>query len=210
MASTSAAEPSTAVKRLSRMVLRKYSTKSGLVSITIRLASPRIRSSTGRQNVPTPGPYSTNRSHSSHLTGASILVIVNRLDGMIDPTITGCLTKPLKNTPHGPIACSIRRLIRVASGAGAVWVVVMSGCEPFCLRSAARGKFAPALQAAAPRPNRLAMDMHRGGTPISGEDAAGIRLPRDRLTLLFLVMLVTAAGNTAMQSVMPSIGTRLQ
>jgi MFS family permease len=30
------------------------------------------------------------------------------------------------------------------------------------------------------------------------------------LALLFMVMLVTAAGNTAMQSVMPSIGTRLQ
>lgn len=35
-------------------------------------------------------------------------------------------------------------------------------------------------------------------------------LPRGRLTLLFMVMLVTAAGNTAMQSVMPSIGTALQ
>ncbi len=35
-------------------------------------------------------------------------------------------------------------------------------------------------------------------------------LPRGRVLLLFLVMLVTAAGNTAMQSVMPSIGTALQ
>ncbi|MDP3907804.1 MFS transporter [Novosphingobium sp.] len=35
-------------------------------------------------------------------------------------------------------------------------------------------------------------------------------LPRGRLILLFLVMLVTAAGNTAMQSVMPAIGTALQ
>ncbi|WP_296677856.1 MFS transporter [Novosphingobium sp.] len=34
-------------------------------------------------------------------------------------------------------------------------------------------------------------------------------LPRGRLVLLYLVMLVTAAGNTAMQSVMPSIGTAL-
>jgi len=40
--------------------------------------------------------------------------------------------------------------------------------------------------------------------------ASGVRLPRDRLALLFMVMLVTAAGNTAMQSVMPSIGTRLK
>ena len=34
-------------------------------------------------------------------------------------------------------------------------------------------------------------------------------LPLGRLTLLFTVSLVTAAGNTAMQSVMPSIGTAL-
>ncbi len=32
----------------------------------------------------------------------------------------------------------------------------------------------------------------------------------ERMALLFIVMLVTAAGNTAMQSVMPSIGTALQ
>jgi len=38
----------------------------------------------------------------------------------------------------------------------------------------------------------------------------GVRLPRDRMVLLFMVMLVIAAGNTAMQSVMPSIGTRLK
>ena len=35
-------------------------------------------------------------------------------------------------------------------------------------------------------------------------------LPRARVALLFAVMLVTAAGNTAMQSVMPSIGTALK
>lgn len=35
-------------------------------------------------------------------------------------------------------------------------------------------------------------------------------LPRGRLALLYMVMLVTAAGNTAMQSVMPSIGTALK
>ena len=34
-------------------------------------------------------------------------------------------------------------------------------------------------------------------------------LPPERMALLFAVMLVTAAGNTAMQSVMPSIGTHL-
>lgn len=35
-------------------------------------------------------------------------------------------------------------------------------------------------------------------------------IPRGRMALLFMVMLVTAAGNTAMQSVMPSIGTALE
>jgi len=35
-------------------------------------------------------------------------------------------------------------------------------------------------------------------------------IPPSRMALLFMVMLVTAAGNTAMQSVMPSIGTALK
>jgi MFS family permease len=35
-------------------------------------------------------------------------------------------------------------------------------------------------------------------------------IPTGRMALLFTVMLVTAAGNTAMQSVMPSIGTALE
>lgn len=35
-------------------------------------------------------------------------------------------------------------------------------------------------------------------------------IPSGRMALLFMVMLVTAAGNTAMHSVMPSIGTALQ
>lgn len=41
-------------------------------------------------------------------------------------------------------------------------------------------------------------------------EATTASLPRGRVALLFVVMLVTAAGNTAMQSVMPSIGTALK
>lgn len=41
------------------------------------------------------------------------------------------------------------------------------------------------------------------------EAPAPQRISRGRMVLLFLVMLVTAAGNTAMQSVMPSVGTAL-
>ncbi len=44
----------------------------------------------------------------------------------------------------------------------------------------------------------------------SGLKGGTAHLPRDRMFLLFMVMLVTAAGNTAMQSVMPSIGTALK
>ena len=44
----------------------------------------------------------------------------------------------------------------------------------------------------------------------AGQPGATAHLPRGRVALLFTVSLVTAAGNTAMQSVMPSIGTALQ
>ncbi len=49
-----------------------------------------------------PGPYSTNNLVLSQSTGASIFFTVKDDDGIIDPTITGCLIKPLKKTPHGP------------------------------------------------------------------------------------------------------------
>ena len=45
---------------------------------------------------------------------------------------------------------------------------------------------------------------------MTGLDEADVQLPPGRMALLFAVMLVTAAGNTAMQSVMPSIGTHLK
>ena len=43
----------------------------------------------------------------------------------------------------------------------------------------------------------------------AGQPGTTASLPGGRVALLFTVMLVTAAGNTAMQSVMPSIGTAL-
>ncbi len=46
--------------------------------------------------------------------------------------------------------------------------------------------------------------------PAGPADTVTASLPRSRVALLFTVMLVTAAGNTAMQSVMPSIGTALK
>lgn len=53
------------------------------------------------------------------------------------------------------------------------------------------------------------------GDPLLPDPAPGVAAQRGgtisqgRMALLFLVMLTTAAGNTAMQSVMPSIGTEL-
>ena len=48
-------------------------------------------------------------------------------------------------------------------------------------------------------------------TPAPQPDAptAASRLPRQRMAVLFAVMLVAAAGNTAMQSILPALGTRL-
>lgn len=47
-------------------------------------------------------------------------------------------------------------------------------------------------------------------TPSAQKTPANGAIPPARMALLFTVMLVTAAGNTAMQSVMPSIGTALK
>ncbi|MFM7404277.1 MAG: MFS transporter [Erythrobacter sp.] len=52
-------------------------------------------------------------------------------------------------------------------------------------------------------------DLNRRARVAAPAAAAGA-IPPARMALLFTVMLVTAAGNTAMQSVMPSIGTALQ
>ena len=38
----------------------------------------------------------------------------------------------------------------------------------------------------------------------------GNAIPADRVTILFLVMLVAAAGNTAMQSALPAIASQLK
>jgi hypothetical protein len=72
-----------------------------LVSIVTSVASGPSFSSTGRVNVPTPGPYSTNSRVFAQSTGSSILSIRTRLDGMIEPTITGFLRKPRRNCQRG-------------------------------------------------------------------------------------------------------------
>ncbi len=46
-------------------------------------------------------------------------------------------------------------------------------------------------------------------SPAQSDSSYSSSIPRGRMALLFMVMLTTAAGNTAMQSVMPSIGTEL-
>lgn len=51
---------------------------------------------------------------------------------------------------------------------------------------------------------------HLTSPPPAPAPAPGKAIPSSRMALLFMVMLVTAAGNTAMQSVMPSIGTALK
>ena len=124
--------------------------KSGLVSITISMPSRRSRSSTGRQKVPTPGPYSTNSRHSSHFTGASILAIVKRDEGMIEPTITGCSRNPSKKTPHGPRKPhdpAPELVWQAPRGASSVLVMRQATLLVARGRRPAFAGFAPALQA---------------------------------------------------------------
>src|SRR3546814_8820779 len=90
--------------------------KSGLVSIAMNCASGAIRSRIERQKVPTPGPYSTNNLVFAQSTGPSILRISRSEDGTIEPTITGCLTKPWKNMHQGEGTPAARRSrLRVAA-----------------------------------------------------------------------------------------------
>ena len=50
-------------------------------------------------------------------------------------------------------------------------------------------------------------DPHHAPAPTGTAPACAI--PRGRMALLFMVMLVTAAGNTAIQSLLPATGARL-
>ena len=58
--------------------------------------------------VPTPGPYSTNSLVFAQSTGLSMRSISVREEGMIEPTMTGRLRKPLKNIAIGPGAPRLR------------------------------------------------------------------------------------------------------
>ena len=60
-----------------------------------------------------------------------------------------------------------------------------------------------------PRPSPQSADDGNAAAPEPASETKRKGISRERLGLLFIVMLVTAAGNTAMQSVMPSIGTAL-
>ena len=70
-------------------------------------------------------------------------------------------------------------------------------------------KFVPPLQGKSERASDEPMSRADPDKP-AGQPGTTASLPRARVALLFAVMLVTAAGNTAMQSVMPSIGTALK
>ena len=75
--------------------------------------------------------------------------------------------------------------------------------------SSALHKFVPPLQGKSVRASDEPMSSAVPAQPAVPPGATS-SLPAGRVALLFAVMLVTAAGNTAMQSVMPSIGTALK
>ena len=86
--------------------------------------------------------------------------------------------------------------------------MLLAGPE-FCEYSCAFHKFVPPLQGKSERASDETMSRADPDKPV-GQPGATASLPAGRVALLFAVMLVTAAGNTAMQSVMPSIGTALK
>src|SRR5690606_40992280 len=67
-------------------------------------------------------------------TGASILSIVERDEGMIEPTMRGCSTNPRKNTPAGPSACDTRRISLKPRRSAAISLPFMVRNAPLSLR----------------------------------------------------------------------------
>ena len=74
------------------------------IGIGVDRDQPRVgaqRSRIGRVKVPTPGPYSTNSLVAPSRPGPASCRSGSSLDGMTDPTITGCLRKPRRNCQRG-------------------------------------------------------------------------------------------------------------
>jgi MFS family permease len=86
--------------------------------------------------------------------------------------------------------------------------MLLAGPE-FWNYSSALHKFVPPLQGKSVGASDEPMSSTVSAQPAVPPGATS-SLPAGRVALLFAVMLVTAAGNTAMQSVMPSIGTALK
>src|SRR5690606_13713859 len=119
--------------------------KSGLVSMAINCASGASRSRTGRQNVPAPGPYSTNNLVFAQSTGPSILRISRSDECTIDPTITGCLRNPWKNMLQGDETPAARRARRRAAAV----VELVIGILTLVLRSGHTLRAAPSQRTGA-------------------------------------------------------------
>src|SRR5215204_2529658 len=184
---------------------------SGLVSIAINMASGFSRARIGLVNVPTPGPYSTNSLADDQSTGFSILSISTRLDGMTEPTMTGCRRKPLKNCQRGLLRCRPARrpsrrlpfswLARVAFKTGSLNPQYRATRSQIAKRLARQlGVFRESSSGLKCGEMQLLPDRPR---------VAGSALTTSHFLLLYAAMLVAAAGNTALQSVMPAIGREI-
>src|SRR5437868_12848023 len=86
--------------------------------------------------VPTPGPYSTNNLQFAQSTGASILSTIAFEDGMIEPTIIGCLMKPRRKCQSGlPLPLRAKRLlVRASSKDDDIMVPELCGKTVRCQR----------------------------------------------------------------------------
>lgn len=115
-------------------------------------------------------------------------------DGMIDPTITGCLTNPPKNVVNWlrGIRSPDRRAIALTVEVGMDVLIAFKACAFAEARTFMQGT---SLASPAKAPMTT--------TPAPA-------LVDRSFVLLFVVMLVIGAGNTALQSVMPAIGRSLK
>src|SRR3954469_2908715 len=110
------------MNRESVNLIRRYSMKSGFVSIAIYVPSAGKRSRIAWVKVPTPGPYSTNNLTLGQSGTLSIALICAFDEAMIEPTITGRLKNPLRNIAQGE--GSLRARVSALSRAKRGWDMI--------------------------------------------------------------------------------------
>ena len=152
--------------------------------------------------VPTPGPYSTNNLQFAQSTGREHLVDHRLRRGNDRADHHRVLDEALEEVPERAAARAARE--------PAVSPYFVPGCRHDVSNSLGKDR-ALANRGALGKPQAAApLCGNRPRAPEKGPRGMnGFGLSREQFALLFSVMLVAAAGNTAMQSLLPAIGREL-